>query len=139
MPAGIAPHFPHRLVSNMSRFPPSQECGTKELGGAASRKHFFFSPSAPLLATREEHKSLSWKDFGGAASELKGWLILLSDGRQRCPSQVAMQQATHMGGITFLTAQISSTKSGPAVPPARSGWTAGTHAAVWWPRVARQG
>lgn len=57
---------------------------TKELGGAASLKHLFFSPSAPLLADRKEYKSLSWKHFGGAVSELKDWLVLLFSGRQRC-------------------------------------------------------
>lgn len=78
---------------------------TKELGGAASLKHLFLSPSAPLLADRKEYKSLPWKRFGGAVSELKDWLVLLFNGRQRCPSQAATQQVTHMGGIIFLTAQ----------------------------------
>ena len=98
MPAGIAPNFPRSLVSNLLIFPPSQQCGTKKLGRAASLKHFFFPH---LLAASEEYKSLSWKDFGGAASELKGWLILPSDGRWRCQSQAAMQQVTHMGGINI--------------------------------------
>lgn len=44
----------------------------KELGGAASLKCFFFSPSASTLAARKEYKSLSQKDVGGTASELKG-------------------------------------------------------------------
>lgn len=42
MSRGIAPNFPHRLVSNMSRFPSSQDHGTKELGGTDSLKPFFF-------------------------------------------------------------------------------------------------